>query len=1471
MICKHFTKMRSIIAIFLLIISPLILLVGSDGLPLKNSQDTILDNNSDVRSLAGIIEADDGGNLRIIGEYFGGSPSKLGEEAFIKDLDKDGIDDLCISCPYCPGSDGRENGGRIYVWYGSNITKNGTVDLSEDSPSLTIYGGHVDSELGSDVGSGDINGDGYVDLVLGVSQQPECGRVYIIWGKEGGLRGDLYLEDIDIYEPNGNPLGFLNTAEYSIIGSWMKPVPAPFSNYLVGEALEVEDLDGDGFDDLVFSSPGWNNVSIVWGVSDSDLFGNQFTQIWDSENEPNNGFGEEIEIGDIDGDGTTDMIISSPRHNILEESKYSVGSVFTFFNPGELKGFTEINARVEARPIIIGDDAYDGFGSCIDIEDLNGDGKGDIIAGSPGSDGSKNNRKDTGAIFVYFGDQENTFPKTLMSSQGEDIVIHGELQSSGDISGDKIGYGFSVGDFDGNGRKDLVIGIPGRDGSNGLGSGMVIGIKGESAFPLSGGSITLSSDLYRFQIVGISQEFGLGSVVDTGDLNNDGVSDLLCTAPSGDGIDLERPGCGEAFLFYGSGIIIEEIAISGEGAYESMILMGNGEIRFNLTTNDKREEKRIDEFRLKMEISGKNIQIIANETGILDIEFGQEYISVLDDDLDIYHTDNRLYMAFNLTLDWLAPLSGKVDITASISVGNGSIIRDFPQRFEIARDVKLEGNMELYKNNVKVSDSEKWFKPGDMITFEGLDIVYQSAVERNFTGGELDIVLKRDDLTVNWTSYEVGWALGDLVTDGERINYSISIRFNETGNWPSNSLPDLGSPIKTYIIIDGSIPPTPGNVYLDPDGYGIYNYDDDLEWTVFWDRTLEVNKKTEGSGIYSFEVNVEGGSTFYASRMGGLWGSYFSNNDFTSCEISKIDQKVDFDWGKFSPYPNNLSAYDFSVRWHGWFKAPDTTSYRFSIGGRGEAKMILKGEQQFDFSNLETNPMTGDLQMKGGELYYIEILYRRQTESGGGEPVDNRINLQWDVGAGTFKTIPSTLLYYPSNRTNFKAGGKSPFNVSVRSVNWVGSTSSWVKTMGFIDTEGPRVDLSETIGWYGNSKPEIVIRTYDLNIGSYPGSGLDPEGIQYRLRLEGETQFSDWYDSDISIRTIGKDGQGRWVNRITSSPILTQKWRGRIQWKLKDMVGNEYITSQIWIGIDTEPPETEVVHPEINLVQQENEFIATILFSDGDGSGVAGASSQWRYMQEGGDWSIWMDIDENDSGSDIYVDLPMKFENGRYEIQFRVYDLVGNLGTSENMTLIVEKPPENQPPIPNINLPKNGSRVSEGQKVFFDATGTSDDGIAPLGHLLYTWFSDIDGFIGNGKNISSYLSLGNHTITLYVTDGGAGNNVSVSIELEVFEVVYNGGGGNGTNDEEDNGLDVILILIGGMIVLILFTIGIYALISYRSRSEEQTQIGYKRISEDDYDYDKRLEEEEKELGLRESDNEKSSEEIEEERRKLYSD
>lgn len=240
------------------------------------------------------------------------------------DFNGDGFDDL-VAGDVGPGSN-VDQVGHVYVYLG------GPDGLDEEA-DVTLDGFVVGDGLGRAVASaGDVNGDGFEDLAVGVDGNQ---RVYLYYGGPEIPFDDL-LPAI-ITEPG---------------------LPG-FGAVVAGAG----DVDGDGYHDVLVASPAQEVVHIYRGGPDS--FDTQSDAVLTAE--PQSGLGAAISAGgDVNGDGFADFFISKPSAGIAGELALYFGA-----SPLPEEPFTGTGGTV---PVVLSD-----------IADFNGDGLGDIAYGSGSS------------------------------------------------------------------------------------------------------------------------------------------------------------------------------------------------------------------------------------------------------------------------------------------------------------------------------------------------------------------------------------------------------------------------------------------------------------------------------------------------------------------------------------------------------------------------------------------------------------------------------------------------------------------------------------------------------------------------------------------------------------------------------------------------------------------------------------------------------------------------------------------------------------------------------------------------------------------------------------------------------------------------------------------------------------------------------------------------------------------------------
>lgn len=388
--------------------------------------------------------------------YFGGNPADTivdmeleGEYLYnltayatsiVEDINNDGFDDILVGAPGYQGDYITDFGtGRVYIYFGGSTTDT-IADIILDGPwNVGCFGWALSS-------AGDFNNDGFNDFIVGAYNE-----AYLFFGgpqfddvPDIIFEGDYYAYIL------GNavaPAGDVNNDGYDdlILGAWGSDVYKGqafiyFGNdtyennpdvsfeysemvtYFGYSVSGIGDYNNDGFDDVVVGDigMGYNGVAQIYfggeamdNVSDLTIYGED-------------NFSRSLSpAGDFNDDGFDDWIASDENYN-------DIGRVYLFLGGAE--------ADDEYDLVFDGEEIGENFGwSLSGDEDINGDGITDIVIGANGSETS------IGKTYIFLGGQElDNIP---------DEIYEGELD--GDKYGYSVSCG---GDINNDGKSDIVVG-----------------------------------------------------------------------------------------------------------------------------------------------------------------------------------------------------------------------------------------------------------------------------------------------------------------------------------------------------------------------------------------------------------------------------------------------------------------------------------------------------------------------------------------------------------------------------------------------------------------------------------------------------------------------------------------------------------------------------------------------------------------------------------------------------------------------------------------------------------------------------------------------------------------------------------------------------------------------------------------------------------------------------------------------------
>jgi len=452
------------------------------------------------------------------------------------DFNGDGYDDMAVGVPG-EGIGSLADAGAVNVIYSNYLAMSNSGDQIFHQPGAGYTGSgllqgsaEAGEKFGTALAAGDFDGDGYEDLAIGVPGEDrgpiqDAGAVQILYGTSSGLsanRNSILHQD---------SLGIDDLAEQ-------------FDRF--GSVLTSGDFNDDGFADLAIGVPHENVGAINNAGVTHILFGSSAglhtalspdSQLWHqdvsgigSDAERYDNFSAALAAGDFDNDGVDDLAVGVSGEDIGDDIDAGAVNVLKgqsgvgLTSSGSL--FLSQDSQSGSQRVANTSEDFDYFGSSLAVGDLNDDGNDDLAVGVPGEDWGST--RDVGAVNVLYGHATE-----LITITGDQLWTQNSTDIAGGIeAGDLFGTSLAAADFNGDGRDDLAIGVPGESVGSTANAGVINVIYSQSGGKLNAaGNRIFEQDDLGVDDAGVDAGNAFGTSLAAGYANNGSYGDLIVSVP----------------------------------------------------------------------------------------------------------------------------------------------------------------------------------------------------------------------------------------------------------------------------------------------------------------------------------------------------------------------------------------------------------------------------------------------------------------------------------------------------------------------------------------------------------------------------------------------------------------------------------------------------------------------------------------------------------------------------------------------------------------------------------------------------------------------------------------------------------------------------------------------------------------------------------------------------------------------------
>lgn len=354
----------------------------------------------------------------------------------VGDFDRDGFDDLLIA---------KSDSAYLIRGHAGAFAADLDVAKLDGSNGFKVTGLKLDGTIGRQIaGAGDVNGDGFADLLLGSPHSDEGGSfrgaAYVVFGGKGPFPASFDVSTIT--GDTGFKVRGVDQASTGI------------------QVAGLGDINGDGFGDIAVSghmASGDATIFILYGhagtfpgetLLDASLPVTTGFRLVESAGA--NGLGAIGTVGDVNGDGLADILVGATNTNSLAGAAIVIfGSPARFpvtFDPAGVDGTNGFRVTAATQGDFLGF-SVDGAG------DVNGDGFVDVLLAAPNHDGAVG--ADSGAAYVLYGKAGGFAPSFSLAALDPAAGFEISGVGAGDLAGISVS---AAGDVNGDGFADVIVG-----------------------------------------------------------------------------------------------------------------------------------------------------------------------------------------------------------------------------------------------------------------------------------------------------------------------------------------------------------------------------------------------------------------------------------------------------------------------------------------------------------------------------------------------------------------------------------------------------------------------------------------------------------------------------------------------------------------------------------------------------------------------------------------------------------------------------------------------------------------------------------------------------------------------------------------------------------------------------------------------------------------------------------------------------